>query len=361
MSARAHRRDRGPKPRPRSPRPPTRRRSRTCGSGSSAARPSSRTCCAASPSSRPSSAARSARPPTRRARRSSEPIERKRRRARRRRARARGSTQDRVDVTLPADPLPRDRASAPDHATRREIEDVFIGLGFSVAEGPEVERVYYNFDALNVVADAPVAAADRHLLRRAGADIFDPDAAAARPHLAGAGARDGAAAAADLHHRPGRVYRPDNDATHTPQFHQIEGLAVDEDVTLADLKGTLLDVRARDLRPRARGPAAPALLPVHRAERRGRRVVLQLHRRRDRRRLALPALQGLGLDRDPRRRDGRPERVRATSRDTATTPSGSRGSRSGWGSSGSRCSSTASPTCGCSSTTTSASWSSSEP
>ena len=70
---------------------------------------------------------------------------------------------------------------------------------------------------------------------------------------------------------PGRVYRRDNDATHTPQFHQIEGLAVDEDITLADLKGTLLAFARAIFGERARGPPAPALLPVHRAERRGRR------------------------------------------------------------------------------------------
>ena len=73
---------------------------------------------------------------------------------------------------------------------------------------------------------------------------------------------------------PGRVYRPDSDATHTPQFHQIEGLAVDEDITLADLKGTLLTFARAIFGARPRGPAATALLPVHRAERRGRRVVL---------------------------------------------------------------------------------------
>ena len=75
---------------------------------------------------------------------------------------------------------------------------------------------------------------------------------------------------------PGRVYRPDSDATHTPQFHQIEGLAVDEDITLADLKGTLLVFARAVFGDRARRPAAPALLPLHRAQRRGRRVVLSL-------------------------------------------------------------------------------------
>ena len=158
---------------------------------------------------------------------------------------------------------------------------------------------------------------------------------------------------------PGRVSTGrDSDATHTPQFHQLEGLAIDTDVTLADLKGTLLAFARAMFGDGARGPAAPALLPVHRAERRGRRVVLQLHRRRDRRRQRCPLCKGtawieiLGAGMvDPN--------VLDHVRSTATTPSRCRASRSGWGSSGSRCSSTESPTCGCSTRTTSASWSSS--
>ena len=79
---------------------------------------------------------------------------------------------------------------------------------------------------------------------------------------------------------PGRVYRRDSDATHTPQFHQIEGLAVDEDITLADLKGTLLAFARAIFGDEREVRLRPALLPVHRAERRGRRLLLQLHRRR---------------------------------------------------------------------------------
>ena len=79
---------------------------------------------------------------------------------------------------------------------------------------------------------------------------------------------------------PGRVYRPDSDATHTPQFHQVEGLAVDEDITLGGSEGDAARVRAGGVRRAARGPAAPALLPVHRAERRGGRLLLSLRRTR---------------------------------------------------------------------------------
>ena len=85
---------------------------------------------------------------------------------------------------------------------------------------------------------------------------------------------------------PGKVYRRDSDATHSPMFHQVEGLAVGEGITLADLQGTLREMLHADLRRPARGADAAALLPVHRAQRRVRRLLLRLrrHRRAARRR-----------------------------------------------------------------------------
>ncbi len=162
---------------------------------------------------------------------------------------------DRVDVTLPGAPpelLGRLHVLT---ATRRELEDIFLGLGFTVMEGPEVETVHYNFDALNHSPTHPARAhTDTFYLARP--DLLEP--AESRP-----GQPPSPLAAEELVLRthtspmqvrameahppplyvviPGRVYRPDSDATHTPQFHQIEGLAVDEDITLADLKGTLLE------------------------------------------------------------------------------------------------------------------------
>jgi phenylalanyl-tRNA synthetase alpha chain len=140
---------------------------------------------------------------------------------------------DRVDVTLPGAP-----AFPPGHLhlitqTRRDIEDVFLGLGFDIAEGPEVELIAYNFDALNFTATHPA---------RARSDTFHiSDRAVLRTHTSPVQVRAMMAAKPPLYViAPGRTYRPDNDATHTPQFHQVEGLAVDEGVTLADLKGTLL-------------------------------------------------------------------------------------------------------------------------
>jgi phenylalanyl-tRNA synthetase alpha chain len=146
---------------------------------------------------------------------------------------------DRVDVTLPgAPPQPIGRLHILS-ATRRELEDIFLGLGFTVMEGPEVETVHYNFDALNHSPTHPA---------RARTDTFyvaDPPGGAElvlRTHTSPMQVRAMEAHPPPLYVViPGRVYRPDSDATHTPQFHQIEGLAVDEDITLADLKGTLLE------------------------------------------------------------------------------------------------------------------------
>jgi phenylalanyl-tRNA synthetase alpha chain len=140
---------------------------------------------------------------------------------------------DRVDVTLPPTPLSPAGGLHLLTQTRREIEDVFVGMGFSVAEGPEVERVYYNFDALNHDAAHPA--------RLRSDTFYVARDTVLRTHTSPMQVRTMEQQPPPLYIIvPGRVYRRDNDATHTPQFHQIEGLAVDEGITLADLKGTLL-------------------------------------------------------------------------------------------------------------------------
>src|SRR4051794_13808064 len=141
--------------------------------------------------------------------------------------------QDRVDVTLPGTPVSPVGRLHLLTATRREIEDVFVGLGFDVREGPEVETVHYNFDALNHAPAHPA---------RARTDTFYvADDLVLRTHPSPMQVRAMELGPPPLYIIvPGRVFRRDSDATHTPQFHQIEGLAVDEGVTLADLKGTLL-------------------------------------------------------------------------------------------------------------------------
>jgi phenylalanyl-tRNA synthetase alpha chain len=141
---------------------------------------------------------------------------------------------DRVDVTLPGTPAqPVGRLHLLTQ-TRREIEDVFIGLGFVVAEGPEVDSVYYNFDALNHDPAHPA---------RARTDTFYvDDDTVLRTHTSPMQVRYMEAHPPPIAVIiPGRVYRRDQvDATHSPHFHQVEGMWVDEDVTLTDLKGTLL-------------------------------------------------------------------------------------------------------------------------
>ena len=149
--------------------------------------------------------------------------------------------RDRVDITLDGDPAPHVGRLHLITQTRREIEDVFVGLGFNVAEGPEVETVYYNFDALNHAPTHPARLLSDTFYVAPVTDIFDPDAFLLRVHTSPMQVRAMEQQPPPLYIIvPGRTYRPDNDATHTPQFHQIEGLAVDTDITLADLQGTLL-------------------------------------------------------------------------------------------------------------------------
>jgi phenylalanyl-tRNA synthetase alpha chain len=115
----------------------------------------------------------------------------------------------------------------------REIEDIFLGLGFKIETGPEVESVYYNFDALNIPESHP---------SRDDWDTLYVDAKTLlRTHTSPVQIRSMEKYGAPLYIIvPGKVYRHDNpDASHSSMFHQIEGLAVDRDITFADLKGTL--------------------------------------------------------------------------------------------------------------------------
>jgi phenylalanyl-tRNA synthetase alpha chain len=142
--------------------------------------------------------------------------------------------RDRVDVTLPGDPPQPAGHLHLVSQIRRRMEDVCMGLGFSVVEGPEIEYEYYNFTALNHPPEHPA---------RLPQDTFYlAERVLLRTHTSPMQIR-----AMELQEPPiyvvvpGRVYRPDTpDATHVPMFHQLEGLAVDEDITLADLQGVLL-------------------------------------------------------------------------------------------------------------------------
>ena len=140
---------------------------------------------------------------------------------------------DRVDVTLPGEPpQPVGRLHLLTQ-TWRELEDVFVGLGFTVMEGPEIETTHYNFDALN---HSPT-----HPSRERSDTFYVADDVVLRTHTSPMQIRAMQAHPPPLYVVvPGRAYRRDSDATHTPMFNQVEGLAVDADITLADLKGTLL-------------------------------------------------------------------------------------------------------------------------
>jgi phenylalanyl-tRNA synthetase alpha chain len=142
--------------------------------------------------------------------------------------------RDRIDVTLPGDPTARVGHLHLITQTRREVEDIFVGLGFEVAEGPEVEYDYYNFTALNYLPDHPA--------RMLQDTFYLSDDVLLRTHTSPMQVRAMEQREPPIYIVvPGKVYRRDSDATHTPMFHQVEGLAVDEDITLGDLQGVLLE------------------------------------------------------------------------------------------------------------------------
>jgi phenylalanyl-tRNA synthetase alpha chain len=142
--------------------------------------------------------------------------------------------EDRVDVTLPGDPPQPAGHLHLVSLIRRRMEDICIGLGFSVVEGPEIEYEYYNFTALNHP--------HHHPARLPHDTFYLAEHVVLRTHTSPMQIR-----AMEKQQPPifivvpGRVYRPDTpDATHVPMFHQLEALAIDQDITLADLQGMLL-------------------------------------------------------------------------------------------------------------------------
>lgn len=159
----------------------------------------------------------------------------------------RNLAQDRVDVTLPGAPaLPVGHLHLIT-ATIRRIEDIMVGLGYRVASGPEIEYDFYNFTALNHPAGHPARQLqDTFYLGEGsetagiGTSVEQPGPILLRTHTSPVQIRamqeQGPPIAIIV---PGKVYRRDSDATHTPMFHQVEGLAVADDLTLSDLKGTL--------------------------------------------------------------------------------------------------------------------------
>ncbi len=138
---------------------------------------------------------------------------------------------DAVDVTLPGRDLPRG-AEHPVHLVRRRIEEIFLRMGYDVEDGPEIEDDWHNFEALNIPPDHPA---------RDDQDTFYIGAGhLLRTHTSPVQARVMERSAPPIRTIvPGRVYRRDSDLRHSPMFHQIEGLVVDEGITVGHLKATL--------------------------------------------------------------------------------------------------------------------------
>jgi phenylalanyl-tRNA synthetase alpha chain len=177
---------------------------------------------------------------------------------------------ERVDVTMPTDRHPRG-ARHPLTTLMERIEDLFVGMGYEVAEGPEAELEWYNFDALNIGPDHPartmmdtfyVAAA------RGGGSGGDGSGGGGsglvlRTHTSPVQARTMLTRSLPIYVIcPGRTYRTDElDATHTPVFHQVEGLVVDRDISMAHLKGTLDHFARAMFGPEATTRLRPSYFP----------------------------------------------------------------------------------------------------
>ena len=140
--------------------------------------------------------------------------------------------RDSIDITLPGSPRPVGHLH-PLTRVRREIEEIFYSLGYSVEDGPEIETTYYNFEALNIP--------EHHPARDDGDTFYLSDTLLLRTHTSPVQIRTMETNSPPLRIVcPGTVYRRDNpDATHSPVFQQIEGLAIDEHITLRDFKGTM--------------------------------------------------------------------------------------------------------------------------
>jgi len=154
---------------------------------------------------------------------------------------AASSKEEHLDITLPGYPLLTGRLH-PITQTLNEICDIFISMGFQVVEGPEVEWDYYNFEALNIPQEHPA----RDTMSTSWVDYQTESGdqqVLLRTHTTSVTARTIETMQPPIRViEPGKVYRYEaSDATHVPMFHQIDGLAVDKGITMADLKGTLYE------------------------------------------------------------------------------------------------------------------------
>jgi len=158
-----------------------------------------------------------------------------------------------LDVTLPGRARPAGTIHPVSQVTE-EVAAIFADMGFAVAEGPQIETDFYNFDALNIPPHHPTRTEmDTFYMHRDGGDNRPPHVL--RTHTSNVQIRSMEKQGAPIRViAPGRVYRADYDQTHTPMFHQVEGLAIDTDISMANLKWVLeqffsaffgIEVRAR--------------------------------------------------------------------------------------------------------------------
>ncbi|MBO8129461.1 MAG: phenylalanine--tRNA ligase subunit alpha [Peptococcaceae bacterium] len=163
--------------------------------------------------------------------------------------------REHIDVTLPGDRQNLGHIH-PLSQIRREIEDIFLGLGYQVVEGPEVESDYYNFQALNFPKGHPARdMQDTFLIN---------DDLLLRTHTSPVQVRTFEKTAPSVPVKiiaPGKVYRRDDDATHSPMFTQVEGFAVDKRITFADLKGTLAAFARKMFSPETSVRFRPSYFP----------------------------------------------------------------------------------------------------
>ena len=146
---------------------------------------------------------------------------------------ARKLASEKIDVTLPGRSINIGHKH-PLTVTLERIKEIFMKMGFSIAEGPEVEQDYYNFEALNLPKDHPA--------RDMQDSFYITEEFLMRTHTSPVQVRTMQAAVPNEAIRiiaPGKVYRRDYDATHSPMFNQVEGLIIDKNISFADLKGTL--------------------------------------------------------------------------------------------------------------------------
>jgi phenylalanyl-tRNA synthetase alpha chain len=170
--------------------------------------------------------------------------------------------QERVDVTLPTDRRPRG-ARHPLTTLMERIGDLFVGMGYEIAEGPEAELEWYNFDALNTGPDHPARTMSDTFYLASARVATGESGLVLRTQTSPVQARTMLTRTPPIYVVcPGRTYRTDElDATHTPVFHQVEGLVVDRGITMAHLKGTLDHFARNMFGPQAKTRLRPSYFP----------------------------------------------------------------------------------------------------